>query len=163
MNSDSVISSWSPTKLWEPLQIWTVTMSIIKIAISRVASDWEVPNFNYGMDDLGLYARIILFSFIISIPFGIFRRKHMQLLTFLCADIVLACNIFIKAGYVVGIVAVFLMLMTTVALKLIYNRRQKLFSVPFKGKLQYCCYLLVWGVIAYVITDGVHILKYLNN
>ena len=50
-----------------------------------------------------------------------------------------------------GIIAGLLMLMTTIVLKLIYNRRQRLLCVPAKGKLQYCCYLLVWSVLAYFL------------
>lgn len=148
MNSNPVSSSWTPTKLWEPLQIWTVTLSIIKIVISRMACYWCAFYADYAVSDFGFYARIILFAFIISIPFGVFRSKRMQILTFLCADIVMAYNVFIKAGCVATVLAILFMLMTTVALKLIYNRPQRLFVVPLKGKLQYCCYLLIWGVLA---------------
>ena len=147
---NSTTSSWTPTKLWEPLQIWTVLLANVKIAISSVACDWG--NSYYGMDDLGSYARIILISFIISIPFGVFRRKRVQMLAFLCIDIALACYIFIKVGYIAGIITGAMMLLTTGVLTLIYNnQRQRLLCVPSKGKLQYCCYLLGWGMLTYFL------------
>lgn len=149
MNSNSTTSSWTPTKLWEPLQIWTVVLAIVTISISAVACDWSYPY--KGMAAPGSYARIILFSFIVSIPFGIFRRKYLQLLTFLCVDIALAYYICIKISTMAGIISGLLMLMTTIVLKLIYNRRQRLLCVPTKGKLQYCCYLLAWSVLAYFL------------
>lgn len=149
MNSNSTTSSWTPTKLWEPLQIWTVSLAIVKTAISSVVCDWGVTY--YGMNDLRSYSRLIFISFLISIPFGVFRKKHIQALTFLCADIALAYYIFIKVGQISGIVAGFLMLMTTVTLILIYNQRQRLIYVPSQGKLQYCSYLLVWGVLTYLL------------
>lgn len=149
MNSKSTTLSWTPTKLWEPLQIWTVVLAIVKFSISAVACDWGYPY--KGMDALGSYAMIILFSFIVSIPFGIFRRKHLQLLTFLCVDIALAYYICIKISTMAGIISGLLMLMTTIVLKLIYNRRQRLLNVPAKGKFQYCCYLLVWSLLAYFL------------
>lgn len=146
MNSNSTTSSWTPTKLWEPLQILTVVLAIVKFSISAVACDWGYPYV--GMDNVGSYARIILFSFLICIPFGIFRKKQIQLTTFLFADIALTCYVCIKISNMAGILAGIMMLMTTIALKLIYNRRQKLLSVPAKGKLQYCCNLIVWALIA---------------
>ncbi|MCM1033985.1 MAG: hypothetical protein NC405_09600 [Odoribacter sp.] len=149
MNSNSTISSWTPTRLWEPLQIWTVSLANVKTAISSVACDWGDPY--YGMDDLGSYAKIILISFIISIPFGVFRKKRIQELTFLCADIALAYYIFIIVGHMAGIISGLLMLMTTVILTLIYKQRQRLLCVPPRGKLQYCCYLLGWAVLAYLL------------
>ncbi len=149
MDSNTTASSWTPTKLWEPLQIWTVSLANVKTVISSVACDWSDPY--YGMDHLGSYARIILISFLISIPFGVFRKKRIQVLTFLCADIAMSYYIFIKVGQMAGIIAGSLMLLTTIALTLIYKQRQKLHCVPPKGKLQYCCYLLGWTVLAYFL------------
>lgn len=149
MNSNSTTSSWSPTRLWEPLQIWTVCLANVKIAISGVACDWG--DSYYGIDDLDSYAKIILISFIISIPFGFFRRKRIQVLTFLCADIALAYYTFIIVGHMIGIIAGLLMLMTTVVLTLIYKQRQRLLCVPPKGKLQYCCYLVGWALLTYLL------------
>ncbi|MCM1066430.1 MAG: hypothetical protein NC418_02515 [Muribaculaceae bacterium] len=147
MKTDSTTTSWTPTMLWEPLQIWTVALAIVKIIISRVACDWEEPYF--GMNDFASCAGIILLSFALSIPFGVFRRKRLQMAAFLCADIVLAAGVYITAGSAPGIVAALLMLTTTASLYLIYRRQQRLLFVPAKGKLQYCCYLLVWGALTY--------------
>ena len=149
MDSDSTTPSWTPTKLWEPLQILTVVLAIVKISISAAAYDWTYPF--HGIDNLCSYARIILFSFLICIPFGIFRKKYIQVLTFLCIDIALSYYMFLKANLEVGIIAGLLMLITTVILKFIYNRNQILLSIPPKGKLQYCSYLLIWSVLAYFL------------
>lgn len=147
MNLNPPTSSWTPTKLWEPLQIWTVVLAIVKITTWTVAFDWSSPW--HCMVGFGSCASIILYSFLLCIPFGVFRRKQIQVLTFLCADIALACTVFINVGSAAGFIAGSLMLATTVALKLIYNQRQRLLCVPAKGKLQYCCYLLLWGALAY--------------
>lgn len=146
---EATATKWSPTKLWELILTGTVCLAICKITIFRLFAGWDAHYF--GMAEPNAYAKIILLAFIISAPFGIFRKCRAQTLAFLCADAVCAIKVWSALGPWLGIASLSLMLLTTIALHAIMKRPVRLTSVPLQGRLQYCGYLLAWSLLSFFL------------
>ena len=67
--------------------IWMIALMIAKLLLSDI---FICAGASWGaMTAVQSYVRVILFSFILSIPIGMFRRRWMQVAIFAAVDAVL--------------------------------------------------------------------------
>lgn len=162
---------WSPRDLWAPVMTQMIGLMICKLLLFDVL--WCMGTSWNTLLDIRLYIHAILLSFILSIPIGMFRRKWLQLAIFLVTDIWCLSILFngggslshlpvigwlltdvlpgMEAGNADPFLWYILLLLTTLmafmsCLK--YNGRE---TIPVQGKIQYCGYLLVWSLAAYLL------------
>lgn len=163
---------WSPRDLWAPVMIVMIGMMISKLLIFDVL--WCAKATWDALLDIRLYVHAILLAFVLSIPVGMFRCKWLQLVIFLVTDI-WCLSILFNGGGSLSHLPVLGWLLTDVLPEmeagsadpfpwynlllplttlmafmscLKYNERE---TIPAQGKIQYCGYLLVWSLTAYLI------------
>lgn len=144
-----------------PVMVWMIGLMIIKLLLfvifSLAGTSWR------DMTTVVPYVRVILLSFILSIPIGMFRCRWMQIMIFVGMDAVLLCESAAQFEFVrwllpgsriemVNIPAcgASLILVTTLAAIILALKYREQRSVPFPGKIQYCGYLIVWLIIAWL-------------
>lgn len=85
---------WSPRELWTPVMTILIALMISKLLL--FASLWCAGTSWSGLLNLRLYIHIILLSFVLSVPIGMFRRKWLQVGIMVDVDIglgVLLCHV----------------------------------------------------------------------
>lgn len=163
---------WSPRDLWTPVMTQLIGLMICKLLLFDVL--WCMETSWNTLLDIRLYANAILLAFILSVPIGMFRYRWLQLAILLATDIWCLCILFngggnlshlpilgwlltdtlpeMKAGGADPFLWYNLLLPLTTLMAFMsclkYSGRT---VVPIQGKMQYCGYLLLWSVIAYLL------------
>lgn len=151
---------WSPRELWIPAMIWMTSLMLVKLllfdALLCAETSWS------ALTGVRPYVRVILSSFILTVPTGMFHRKWVQVAVFAAADAMLLCGSPVQAdcagwllpetaGAVVlpawGYPLLSLTTFASVIAALKYPGRT---PVPVQGKVQYCGYLLGWSLLAWL-------------
>lgn len=152
---------WPLHELWIPAMIWMAGLMITKLFLfdifCRAEMSWE------AMAGVQAYVRLILSSFILSVPIGMFRRRWIQVVVFAAADTVLLCGSpaqtvcvgWLLPGTMTGTVSLHawgypLLPLTTVAAVIVALKYRGLTPVPMQGKIQYCGYLIGWSFMAWL-------------
>lgn len=152
---------WSPRELWIPAMTWMIGLMMIKLllfcTLSRAGTSWD------AMASVQPYVRVILSSFILSVPMGMFRRKWMQVAIFVAADAALLCESPVQAacagwllpGTTMGSISLPAwgypsLSLTTIAAVIVALKYRNRRPIPVQGKTQYCGYLIGWSLMAWL-------------
>lgn len=152
---------WSPHELWIPAMIWMIGLMITKLLLFDMIycaeTSWSV------LAEVRPYVRVILSSFILSVPMGVFRRKWVQIAVFAAADAVLLCDGPARIACVgwllpktvmeavsIPVWSCSFLPLTSIAAVIVALKYRGRTSVPRLGKMQYCGYLLGWSFIAWL-------------
>lgn len=163
---------WSPRELWTPVMTLMVALMLLKLLLFDLL--WCSGTSWSGMLDIRVYVRVILFSFILSIPVGMFRYKWLQVGVSLLVDawciwVLLqmggdpACMPVLSrlltdalpepesafAG--LWFPGLLLPLTTTIAAIVVCLMNKGREVVPLPGKAQYCGYIVLWSLVACVL------------
>ncbi|HAY30675.1 hypothetical protein [Alistipes sp.] len=151
---------WSPRELWIPAMIWMTSLMLVKLllfdALLCAETSWS------ALTGVRPYVCVVLSSFILTVPTGMFRRKWVQVAVFAAADAVLLCGSPVQAacaGWLLpeteGAVVLPawgypLLVLTTLIAVLVALKYRDRTPVPVQGKVQYCGYLLGWSLLAWL-------------
>lgn len=81
---------WSPRELWIPAMIWMTSLMLVKLLLFDMLCCAQT---SWGaLTGVRPYVRVVLSSFILTVPTGMFRRKWMQAAVFVATDAVLLCG-----------------------------------------------------------------------
>lgn len=152
---------WSPRELWIPGHDMDDESYACQAAAVRRAP--VCGNVVERSDRaFGRMSGVVLSSFILTVPTGMFRRKWVQVAVFAAADAVLLCGSPVQAacaGWLLpeteGAVVLPawgypLLVLTTLIAVLVALKYRDRTPVPVQGKVQYCGYLLGWSLLAWL-------------
>lgn len=163
---------WSPRELWTPAMTVLIAMMIGKVLLFDIL--WCAETTWSGLLNVRLYVHAILLSFLLSVPIGIFRRKWLQIGFMMMADIGLAMLLclagrdFLQVSVIrwllidvlpepmTGCAHSFvwywmLLSLTTFVSFFICLKYPGRVPVSMLGKIQYCGYLFVWTLVAWML------------
>ena len=168
-----ILKEWSPRQLWSSSMIFLIAIMILKLLAFDVV--WcSATSFSYLSNPL-VYINIILLTFILSVPMGLFHRKWVQVGVLFAVDVWLITNL-IYNGNTLASIPLFQYLlmgalpgsMTTIPQYLgwaylffvfisvvavfISLRTKGRTPVPLWGKLQYFGYLLAWSILSFLVS-----------
>lgn len=167
-----IFKEWSPRSLWSSTMIFLVAIMIVKLLAFDLI--WcSATSFSYLSNPLA-YINIILLTFILSAPMGLFHRKWVQVGTLLAVDVWLVTSLIYSSNTLASIPLFEYLLMgalaepmeitpryltwsyllfalTSIAAVFISLRSKGRTPVPLWGKLQYCGYLLVWSILSFFV------------
>lgn len=164
---------WSPRELWTPTMTWLIALLIVKLLGFDVL--WCSETSWNALLNIRLYVHVILLAFILSIPIGMFRCQWLQLAIHLATDVWCMCILFQGGGSLTRLPVMgwlltsalpemgtgetlsfawynLLLPLTTLAAFMPCLKYDEKTTIPIQGKMQYCGYLLVWSLAAYLLS-----------
>lgn len=168
----NIFKEWSPRKLWSSTMISLIAIMILKLLVFDLI--WcSATSFSYLSNPLA-YINIILLTFILSTPMGLFHRKWLQVGTLFAVDLWLITSLIYNGNTLASISPFEYLLMgsipesmttipqylvwfyvffalTSIIAVLISLRTKGRTSVPLWGKLQYLGYLLAWSILSFLV------------
>lgn len=168
----NLFSDWSPRKLWSPTLIFFVSILILKLLVFDLI--WCSASSFASLANPLVYIHVILLTFILSAPLGLFHRKWVQVGVLFVVDLWLISTLHGNGNYLAAITPLDHLLLgalpetrtnpdeslawsylffalTTLAAAAIALRYKGRTPVPVWGKLQYLGYLLAWSLLAWLV------------
>lgn len=167
-----IFKEWSPRQLWSSTMIFLIAIMIVKLLIFDIV--WcSATSFSYLSNPL-VYINIILLTFILSAPMGLFHRKWLQVGILFAVDAWLVTSLIYNTNTLASIPLFNYLLMgalpesmkiipqylgwsyllfalTSITAVFISLRTKGRTPVPLWGKLQYFGYLLVWSILSFFV------------
>lgn len=163
---------WSPRDLWSPVMTQLIGLMICKLLLFDVL--WCMETSWSALLGIRLYANVILLSFILSIPIGMFRCRWTQLAILIATDIWCLYVLFHGGGSLSQLPVLgwlltdalpkmesggadpflwynLLLPLTTLMAFMSCLKYSGRTAVPIQGNMQYCGYLLLWSLATYVL------------
>lgn len=167
----NILKEWSPRQLWSSTMIFLVTIMILKLLVFDII--WcSATSFSFLSNPL-VYINVILLSFILLFPLGMFHRKWVQIGVLFAVDGWLVANLIGNGDCLASIPPFHYLLMgafpesmanipeslawsylffplSTMTAVWISLRHKGRTPVPLWGKLQYLGYLLAWSTVSFL-------------
>lgn len=164
-----IFKEWSPRQLWSSAMIFLIAIMIVKLLIFDLI--WcSATSFSY-LSSPQVYVNIILLTFILSVPMGLFHRKWVQIGVLFAVDVWLITSLIYNSNTFASIPLLKYLLtgalpesmkitpqylgwsylifaLTSIFTVFISLRTKGRTPVPLWGKLQYLGYLLVWSILS---------------
>lgn len=166
-----IYREWSPRQLWSSTMIFLVAILILKLLVFTVT--WcSATSVSYLSNPL-VYINIILLSFVLSFPIGLFHRKWVQVGVLVGVDCWLITTLVYNGNVLVPfqpfeylllgalpesmVVAphfaewsyLFFAVASVAAIGIALRTKGRT-PVPLWGKLQYVGYLVGWSVLSFL-------------
>lgn len=167
-----IFKEWSPRQLWSSTMIFLIAIMIVKLLIFDII--WcSATSFSCLSNPL-VYINIILLTFILSAPMGLFHRKWLQVGILFAVDVWLVTSLIYNTNTLASIPLFNYLLMgelpesmkiisqylgwsyllfaiTSIVAVFVSLRTKGRTPVPLWGKLQYFGYLLAWSILSFFV------------
>lgn len=167
-----IFKEWSPRQLWSSTMIFLIAILIAKLLVFDLI--WcSATSFSYLSNPL-VYINIILLTFILSAPMGLFHRKWVQVGVLFAVDVWLVTSLIYNVNTLASIPPFEYLLLgalpesmitvsqylgwsylsfalTSLVAVFISLRTKGRIPVPLWGKLQYFGYLLAWSLLSFLV------------